>query len=459
MPRLPAAAITALILAFAPGIRGESPPQPGATKAPVAETASANEGTDEPAAVPAEAPEAEKSTESFRRKWGVFRDSARGLMTWSLFGGRLTLRGYAMVQVDGTKSRHDDVLAATLGEEQESAVDIRRVSFNIKGTIDNHLRYVAGFDFGPDYGVSDLFVEGAKEGLNVFGYRIGDFRAGYLQEPFSLARISSSYHSGFLERSSPTWTFGPGNNLGYMVFNRSLKQRLTWQVGFFSFGNKNDANASTSSLSFTGRVTGRPVYRDGGRRMVHVGAAYSSRTPAGSTARYRSRPEARFVDFLVDTGTLDSSRIQLFGLEAAAVRGPLWIQAEAIAAGVTTAEFGEVGFWGSSVEVGYFLTGETRPYVVSEGCFGRVIPQGNYRKGLPLKRSNGGAFEVVGRFSKVDLEDRGVRGGRMRDYGLGFSWYVDASSRVMLNVIGADAGDRGETGIVLLRYQYQPRIP
>lgn len=446
--RYPAAALIALFVLL--------PPSGADDRAQQAEPESAAQ--EEPATETPDEAQPEAGSESLRGKWGRFRDAARGLATWSLFGGRLTVRGFARVQFDATKARYDDTLAETLEESETSSIHVRRLSLNITGTIDDHLRYVAGFEFGPDYGLSDLYVEGTDEGLRVFGYRIGDFRAGYFQEPFSLARVTTGYESAFLERSLPTWTFGPGNNLGYMVHNRAYKQRLTWQAGFFSVGNKNDANASASSLSVTFRLTGRPLYRDDGRRLVHLGAAYSNRTPLGSTVQYRARPEARFVDFLVDTGELDSSRIQLFGLEAASVRGPLWIQTELIGSQVTTANFGEVGFWGSHVEVGYFLSGEARAYDVKGARFGRVIPKGNYRTGLPLRRSNGGAFEVVGRFSSVDLEDGGVQGGKLRDQGIGFNWYVDASSRLMFNVIRADAEDRGKTAIVLLRYQYNPQI-
>ena len=439
MRYLAAVAIASFILM--PGIRAQDPQpenQPGTTEE-------------------ADDPETESPQPSASGKWKRFRDAARGLVTWNLFGGRLTLRGYMRLQFDATMARFDDVLASTLGDDQVRSIDVRRLSFHIRGTIDNHLAYVAGFEFGPDYGPTATYLEGIEGGLKVFGYRIGDFRVGFFQEPFSLARVTSSFDSAFLERSLPTWTFGPGNNLGYMVYNRGFKQRLTWQFGFFSVGVRNDANASNSTLSVTTRVTGRPLYRDGGRKMVHLGLAYSTRTPRGSEAQYRSRPEARFVDFLVDTGRFDSSRIQLLGLEAAAVRGPLSIQAEAIASRVTSSATGDPVFWGSAVEVSYFLTGETRPYEVSSGRFGRLFPKSNYRKGLPLKRSNGGAFEVVGRYSKVDLEDGGVQGGKLRDLSLGFNWYIDASSRVMFNVVRADAGDRGDASIFLLRYQYQPR--
>ena len=44
------------------------------------------------------------------------------------------------------------------------------------------------------------------------------------------------------------------------------------------------------------------MYRDEGRRLLHLGASFSSRNPSSDDTRYRSRPEARFVDFLALMG-------------------------------------------------------------------------------------------------------------------------------------------------------------
>jgi phosphate-selective porin len=391
------------------------------------------------------------------QKWGLFLDATRGLVTWNLFKGRLTLKAYARIQVDGTTARYNEPLAERVGEDRTNSIDIRRLPVYITGTIDNHLRYVAGYVFGPDRAIWDTYVEGIDSGLRIFGYRIGRFRAGFFQEPFSLERKTSSSYTGFLERSLPVWTFTPGNNVGYMVHDTAKDDRLNWAAGFFSFGQRTENNASSSTLSVTARLGGRLIDRDDGRRLLHLGGSYSSRTPQSSETRYRSHPEARFVDTLVDTGSINSSRIKLGGLEAAAHRGPLWLQAEVVGSEVTSAEFGQLQFWGSYVQAGWFLTGETRPFDRSEARVGRVIPKNKVRRGNPFKRSNSGALEFVGRASNVNLHAEGISGGKMVDLSLGVNWYIDATSKLMFNYIRSRVNDEGKANIFLLRFQYRPK--
>lgn len=52
---------------------------------------------------------------------------------------------------------------------------------------------------------------------------------------------------------------------------------MSWAVGFFSFGTNSEGNASSSTLSVTGRITALPQWQDEARRLVHVGLAFSSR--------------------------------------------------------------------------------------------------------------------------------------------------------------------------------------
>jgi phosphate-selective porin OprO/OprP len=385
-------------------------------------------------------------------KWNTFKDGFRGLLVWDFFDGRLTIRTHARIQIEGTLARADDKMVQTIGA-LDNSFDVRRFSLFAQGTIDHHLRYSASFDFGADSGFGEVFVEGREHGLNVFGYRVGQFRVGSFQEPFSFERVMSSYYTGFLERSLPVWAFTPGNNLGYMVFDTTKNKRLSWAVGFFSWGQTNEANSSNSVLSVTARVTWLPVYRDGGRKLLHVGGSFSTRDPNGDT-RYRSRPEARFVDFLVDTGSFPASRIKLYGLEFVGVRGPLSFQSELILSDVSGTDFGKVGFWGSYVEVGWFLTGEQKSYDTQLGVFSRVIPKEESR-GL-FKKRPGGGLELTGRISNVDLNDGGINGGQMVDVSFGVNWYLSATSAVKFNYIHSTVKDHGHANIVLLRYQFRP---
>lgn len=390
-----------------------------------------------------------------KEKWGALVDAWRGLSTWNLFDDRVTLRGYARIQFDGSVAQGDSALEAEVGELRDS-VKVRRFTLIADGTIDNHFRYVIGYEFGADNGIWDAYVEGLDSGLTIFGYNVGDFRVGSFQEPFSLERVSGSYYGGFLERSLPVQTFAPGRNIGYMVHRSVAKQRMSWALGFFSFGTQTEENASSSTLSVTGRVTGLPVWENEGRRLVHVGVAFSSRNPQHSETRYFSRPEARFVEIVADTGDIDAGAIRLWGAEAAMVQGPLWLQSEVIYSSVASSEYGNLGFWGAYLEAGYFLTGEVRPYNRAEGKFERVFPRGEYEGGVPLRRSNGGAFEVTARISNLDLKDKAIDGGRLLDLSLGLNWFANATQKVMLNYIRSRVDGVGKANILLLRYQYRP---
>ena len=87
MSCLAAVALASFILL--PGIRAQDPQQenqPGTTEE-------------------ADEPETESPQPSASGKWKLFRDAARGLVTWDLFGGRLTLRGYMRLQLDATMAR------------------------------------------------------------------------------------------------------------------------------------------------------------------------------------------------------------------------------------------------------------------------------------------------------------------------------------------------------------------
>ena len=205
-----------------------------------------------------------------------------------------------------------------------------------------------------------------------------------------------------------------------------------------------------NELSVSGRL---PVYRDGGRKLLHIGGSFSTRDPSGDV-QYRSRPEARFVNFLVDTGNFAASRIHLYGLEFVGVRGPLSLQSELIVSEVQGTESGDVRFWGSYVQVGWFITGEHKSYDTGLGVFSRVIPKQESR-GL-FKKKPGGGLELTGRISNVDLDDGGINGGRMVDYSFGVNWYLSGTSAVKFNYIHSNVKDRGHANIFVLRYQFRP---
>jgi phosphate-selective porin OprO/OprP len=440
----------------------EGTPTPGAPAPEETAAAVAAVGNEE--LEPADSPTVELTEEEaplakkgFSEKWRTFTQATQGLLVWDFFDGRLTIRSHARVKVDGTFGWADDTYESFYGEV-EQGIRVRELSLWAQGTVDHHLRYSFSFDFGADAGVGDAFVEGRDRGLDVFGYRVGQFRVGIFQEPFSFERTMSSHYTGLLERALPVWTFSPGYNLGYMLHDTAFNRRMQWAVGFFSFGQTTEANSSNSVLSLTTRVTGLPIVNEDESRLLHFGASFSTRDPKNGTVQYRSRPEARFVDFLIDTGEIEAGRIHLLGAEAVAVAGPIHVQSEVIVSQLEQTDYGDLDLWGAYVQAGWFITGEHHSYDRELGVFSRIAPKTDAARGVTglFSKRPGGAVELVGRLSKVDLNDGGLEGGEMTNLSVGLNWYLSSTSIVKLNYIRSSVEDRGRTNIVLLRYQFRP---
>jgi phosphate-selective porin OprO/OprP len=392
--------------------------------------------------------------EPFESRWKALVAGMRGMTRYNLFDGKLKFRLGGKIQADGTvgsgSAAYEEVYLPI-----ESNFNLNTLSIFAVGRVYD-FNFNVAFDFGADWGIDSAWIEGSEGGLEVWGRFLGKLRLGLINEPFSLQRQVSGFNIGPQERSLPVQTIAPGTNLGAMVHDSGPAGRFTWAVGLFSVGQSNDKNASNSKLSLTGRISYLPEYKDDGRRLLHVGASVSSRSPIGGDTRYRSRPEARFVDYLVDTGTIDAGNVTLWGLEVATIQGPLWAAAEYIQSDLTAADAGDPSFSGAYAEVGYFLTGENRPYRTNSGTFDRVLPRSKYTKGVPFRKENGGAWEVLGRISTIDLSDGLVEGGEMTDFTAALNWYLNATARVSVNYVYARPQDRGHANIFVLRVQYQP---
>ncbi len=97
----------------------------------------------------------------------------------------------------------------------------------------------------------------------------------------------------------------------------------------------------------------------------------------------------------------------------------------------------------------YFLSGETAPYRMERGTFTRPYPKREFRDG-----SGGlGAFEVGFRFSRIDLDDGDVNGGRLNDWSAAFNWYPTHYARVMFNAVLANLAGADPMGIFQMRLQ------
>lgn len=83
-------------------------------------------------------------------------------------------------------------------------------------------------------------------------------------------------------------------------------------------------------------------------------------------------------------------------------------------------------------EVGYFLTGEFREYNRETGVFTRVVPKRPFAWNK-CGFTGWGAWQTVARYTYLDLNDKGVNGGRIHDMTLGLNWFMNPNMKAQFN--------------------------
>lgn len=428
----------------------KTPPPPREAKeaegvqAPVQEQpegAEAEEAAKQAAAKPEE-PEKAKSGLDLRAYW---KDGLR----FESEDKRFQLRVGGRLHLDYAFFEQETDLREAFGDDQ-NGMAFRRARINFQGQIYDHVEYRAEYDFAGNTGEGKF--KDAYIGLKDIPV-VGHIRVGHMREPFGLERCTGvSYHT-FMELALPN-VFAPNRNLGLMLYNSHLDDRIRWAAGVFQetddFPSVDDADEERGP-AVTARITGLPWYARDGRRLLHLGFAYSHRDPdgdgpAGAVRGWRSRPESNQANYYLDTdanglGYLSLSNAQLdnidlWGTEAALVFGPFSMQGEYMVARADTDLAGNVLLSGGYAQASYFLTGEHRPYERTEAAWGRVKPKRNFSFGKNKERG-WGAWELALRYSFLDLSDGIIRGGVEHNATAGVNWYLNPNMRVMLNYVYA----------------------
>ncbi len=341
---------------------------------------------------------------------------------------------------------------------------IRTATLAASGRLFKSVDFKLEFDFANSGDVQDNWIR-----FKPIPY-LGLLQIGHFKEPFSLESQGSINHRTFMESPLPTQAFSPGRNLGLMLFNQVLGNRVTWEVGAFynigsfsTVGNAKDKILAANGYDITARIVGRPWYSTDGRQLLHLGLSYNygfrDGDPRDSDDRIqiRTRPETRLTDDrLADTGQFIGSRINKINAELAAVVGPFSLQGEWYYDNVDTAGQ-DLAFWGYYLQGSAVLTGENRGYDTLRGIFTGITPKRSFN---PL-HGEWGAWELAGRLSYLDLNDGFIKGGEELNLTAGLNGYLRSNVRVMFNYTRAKLENRrdplvesGWANIVQARFQF-----
>ena len=360
-------------------------------------------------------------------------------------GGRL--------QYDWTWASDSGDIEDDVGKLEDGS-ETRRARFYVSGTLYENVDFKLQYDWaGGDASLKDAYI--ALNNLPTY------LKIGHFKEPFSLEELTSSKYGTFMERTPVVTVFSPSRNAGVGLSSGFLDDNATYAFGVFRNTDGQGKTTDEDVYSVTARLTGTPVYEDGGKRLVHLGAAGSYRTQPDAL-RYRARPPmhktVRFVDTRGSstdpvtgesvTKDLAGDEAWLWGVEAATVLGSLSLQGEFIGINDDLDDGSSFDGLGWYVQASYLLTGEHRPYKKSSGTFSNIKPQDNYGEG-----GGWGAWELAVRYDSLDLNDGDVNGGELEDTAVGLNWYLNPAIRLTANYVYSDLDNSGEAHFVGTRAQ------
>ncbi|HKX46627.1 MAG TPA: porin [Planctomycetota bacterium] len=333
---------------------------------------------------------------------------------------QFTARIGGRIHFDMNYSSYDDALGADVGDDG-NRWGFRRARLEASGTVYETIGYSAGYDVASGTAAfRNVYMELAD-------FLSGALRVGQFKAPFSLEQLTSSNDITFMERSLAD-SLAPAYQMGVGYYGARMEDALNYAVAWtFTDSPSAGAAAGDGANSFFGRVAW--ANQESEESLLHLGGGLGYSGYASPTT-YSTKLGVSLADDLDVTVPLDSS--MQVGLEAAWVGGPLHAAAEFILEqgdGATGAV--DVDSMGYYAQVGYFLTGESRPY--KGGVFGRVQPKSDW-KGV----GNGsGAWELAARYSgaSFDPDTPVATEVDVNSITLGANWYLNANARIMANYV------------------------
>ena len=348
-----------------------------------------------------------------KRKWNVFRTKP----ITAVLGGAIIMENTRWIAQDNVNEQQVGDLSGYEGGS------IRGFRAGVGGTFNFKKPWTFLFTMG-----TRAFERGFEQSdLNEFvlyDYRVGipigsaTLSLGKTKETISMSRLSAMiYEPAQQERASVADGLLPARNIGIVINNSFLNERMTWSAGVFNNWFETDRSFSDNPTVVTGRISGVPYISKDESNLLHLGLAGRYSNAAGGI-RYKAKTEIFNGPVSVDTDLIDDAASTFhYGLEFAWKKGPFIIMSEYIQSSVSSFTFNDPTFHGYNILASYVITGEMRGYNKRSGLINRV----NVAKGV---NSGGwGTLEVYSRWSSIDLTDQNVTGGEMNTLSFGLNWW------------------------------------
>lgn len=288
--------------------------------------------------------------------------------------------------------------------------NVPRVRLYVKGK-NRHIYYSLEYD-AAEHRFRETLLRDEK--FKHFWFTVGQFKV-----PYSLWFLESSRYFNFLEQSLPTNAFNPGYRLGVMA--QFFCDPFTLSVSEIGPDSNNNILGNQLSghvpLATNVRLTFAPIHME--KYVLHFAAAdIQQQTDSTNRFRFRTSPEVRTEqDYsLVDTNFIQNCRnFNGQEYEAVFILKSLTVSGQYYNTHVNRFKNNrDLDFDGCSFVADYFLTGEHYEYDFHDGKIEKISKI----------RHCYGAWQLLARYSNIDLTDENIHGGREDNVTLGVGvWF------------------------------------
>ena len=417
----------------------------------------------QPAPVEARVEQQQTQIDQLTQKFAAAQEEARtakasesavsfknGRPTFTSNDGRFSLAIRALGQFDAAYyMQSSKALALANGADLSSGTTFRRAQLGIQGKLFGDWSYNFNTEFGGSGGtesggrVQALYVE--YDGLAPFAFRVGAYPPAA-----GLEDNTASADTLFLERAGPSDIVrnavgGDGRDAASLLYvTDTFYGSLSFtgaKVGDSAVFDEQQAVLARAAASLWSDKDSRLVLSGTAADMFRGNDAAAG--PGSPRMLTLSVAPELTVDSngtkLVSTGGVDTDSAKFWGAEAGGNWRGVYAQAGYFGYQVNQRVEApalakpDLNFNGWYAQASWVITGESRGYSTANAAFTSPRPDSKW-----------GAWEVAGRYSDVDLNDKtgtfglatpygGIRGGEQKIWTAGVNWYPNSVLRFALD--------------------------
>jgi len=256
----------------------------------------------------------------------------------------------------------------------------------------------------------------------------GNLFIGRTKEGFSLNKVMTGYDGWTMERATMNDATVPLLADGIKWMGYSSKYGFMWNLGYYNDIFSKGQSFSSYSSQEVARFAWLPVRSvSDTHSLLHLGLNVRYGKPVDNALRLRSRPEAFLAPYFLDTGKFAATSTFMTGPEVYYRRRNWLFGSEYWIEKVSSAAARNPFFHGGDVAVAWIITGETRTYNTVGGFFRAVLPE------RPVFSGGRGAWELVSRYSYINLDSGNISGGRFGRFTEQLNWYLSKNVRLEFN--------------------------